>query len=55
MRLRRILVEGFVEPVLNWRDYDGSFATKLRLLARNYWIKIRTLSLCCGNHGEPGC
>jgi hypothetical protein len=28
---------------------------KLRLIARNNWIKIRTRSDCCGNHGEPGC
>jgi hypothetical protein len=28
---------------------------KLRLIARNNWIKIRSGSNCCGNHGEPGC
>jgi hypothetical protein len=28
---------------------------KLRLIARNTWIKIRTRSDCCGNYGEPGC
>jgi hypothetical protein len=28
---------------------------KLRLILRNNWIKIRTGSSCCGNHGEPGC
>ena len=28
---------------------------KLRLIARNNWIKIRTRSDCCGNYGEPGC
>lgn len=28
---------------------------KLHLLFRNNWIKIRTRSSCCGNHGEPGC
>jgi hypothetical protein len=28
---------------------------KLRLFLRNYWIKARTGSTCCGNHGEPGC
>ena len=39
----------------NWRDYDAPFATKLRLFTRNYWMKMRTLSMCCGNHGEPGC
>jgi len=28
---------------------------KLRLFLRNNWIKLRTRSDCCGNHGEPGC
>jgi hypothetical protein len=28
---------------------------RLALLAKNYWIRARTLSLCCGNPGEPGC
>lgn len=28
---------------------------KLYLFVRNNWIKIRTRSSCCGNHGEPGC
>ncbi len=40
---------------LNFRDYDAPFLVKVRLLWRNTWIKTRTLSLCCGNHGEPGC
>ena len=41
--------------ITNWREYDGSTLVKLRLYARNNWIKIRTRSGCCGNHGEPGC
>ncbi|MCL4535615.1 MAG: hypothetical protein M1370_10715 [Bacteroidetes bacterium] len=28
---------------------------KLRLLARNNWIRLRTLSACCGHPREPGC
>ena len=28
---------------------------KLRLVARNQWIKISTLRSCCGHPGEPGC
>lgn len=28
---------------------------KIRLIVRNNWIKLRTRSECCGNHGEPGC
>jgi hypothetical protein len=28
---------------------------KLQLVLRNYWIKVRTRSSCCGNYGEPGC
>ena len=43
------------EYVSNWREYDAPFATKLRLVLRNYWIRARTLSNCCGNDGEPGC
>jgi len=29
--------------------------TKVSLLFRNNWRKIRHLSLCCGHPGEPGC
>ena len=32
-----------------------SLRQKLRLIVRNNWIKIRTRSSCCGNHGQPGC
>ncbi|NPV07749.1 MAG: hypothetical protein HPY83_07270 [Anaerolineae bacterium] len=28
---------------------------KLRLVAKNLWIRVRTGSACCGNYGEPGC
>jgi hypothetical protein len=28
---------------------------KLRLFLRNNWIKMRAVSSCCGNYGEPGC
>lgn len=28
---------------------------KIRLFFHNNWIKLRTGSSCCGNHGEPGC
>jgi len=28
---------------------------KLYLFLRNNWLKLRTRSSCCGNHGEPGC
>jgi hypothetical protein len=41
--------------VTNWREYDAPFRTKLRLLLRNNWKKVRTHSNCCGNDGEPGC
>ena len=30
-------------------------AEKLRLLARNAWIKISRAQQCCGHPGEPGC
>ncbi|MEO8538975.1 MAG: hypothetical protein ABI577_04480 [bacterium] len=39
----------------NWREYDAPFGTKLKLLLRNNWTKVRTRSNCCGNDGEPGC
>lgn len=29
--------------------------TKIRLLLRNNFIKIKTRRNCCGHHGEPGC
>ncbi|MGE5596402.1 MAG: hypothetical protein ACM3S1_10270 [Hyphomicrobiales bacterium] len=41
--------------VTNWREYDAPFATKLRLLLRNGWARVRHRSSCCGHHGEPGC
>ena len=46
-RLRRTL--------LSLRHSDASTATTLRLFARNNWLKLRHLSLCCGNPGQPGC
>jgi len=39
----------------NWRTYDAPFHVKLGLAVRNNWIKARTGSSCCGNHGQPGC
>lgn len=39
----------------NWRTYDASFSTKLRMALRNSWKKARNRSGCCGNTGEPGC
>ncbi len=29
--------------------------TKVKLLFRNNWLKIRNLQNCCGHPGEPGC
>ena len=46
-RLRRML--------LSLRRSDASTATTLGLFARNNWLKLRHLSLCCGNPGQPGC
>ncbi len=28
---------------------------KLRLLARNTWLRARLGQTCCGHPGEPGC
>jgi hypothetical protein len=39
----------------NLREYDATFGTKLRMLLRNNWTKVRTRGNCCGNDGEPGC
>ena len=43
------------EYISNWRDYDAPAATKLRLAARNYWLRLWRRRLCCGHPGEPGC
>ena len=55
----RGLLAGFVgswrTTFLNFQRYDAPFSVKLRLFARNKWTMARTLSLCCGNLGEPGC
>ena len=39
----------------NFRGYDAPFLTKLRMSARNTWIKARTRKDCCGHEKEPGC
>jgi hypothetical protein len=41
--------------IANFREYDAPLGTKLRLAARNTWIKLRQRSNCCGHPGEPGC
>jgi hypothetical protein len=33
----------------------GAWTEKLRLLARNNWLKLINLQNCCGHPGEPGC
>lgn len=39
----------------NWREYDATFVTKLRMAAANSCRKLRTRRDCCGNDGQPGC
>jgi len=39
----------------NWRDYDATLGTKLRLLARNRARAFTVGRGCCGRPGEPGC
>jgi hypothetical protein len=39
----------------NWRESDLPVHRKLALTFRNYWIRLRTRSDCCGHLGEPGC
>ena len=55
MRKLRNIIDRFFNFARVWRAYDAPFHTKLRLYARNNWIKLRTFSMCCGNHGQPGC
>jgi hypothetical protein len=43
------------ESRANWRGFEAPFGTKLRMLLRNNWTKVRTRSNCCGRDGEPGC
>ena len=38
----------------NWQQ-DLPLRVKLRLTARNVWIRLSTPSICCGHPGEPGC
>ncbi len=45
---------GLRNSVTNWNQPLPT-RTKLRLLARNLWIRARTHSNCCGHDGEPGC
>ena len=47
--------QSFGNVLTNWREYDAPIGTKLKLLLRNNWTKVRTRSNCCGNDGEPGC
>lgn len=28
---------------------------KVRLMVRNYWLRVKIFSDCCGHEGEPGC
>ena len=39
----------------NWGTYEAPFATKLRLVVSNNWIKLRHHQSCCGHLGQPGC
>lgn len=54
-RWLREILDGWRIAYLNVRQYDAPRSVKLRLFLRNNLIKMRTLSLCCGNLGEPGC
>jgi hypothetical protein len=39
----------------NWREYDASIGTKLRLTVRNRLRATFSRQQCCGQTGEPGC
>jgi hypothetical protein len=45
---------GLRNGVSNWNQPLPT-RTKLKLLARNLWIRVHTRSSCCGHDGEPGC
>lgn len=47
--------QGLAASRANFREFEAPFATKLRMLLRNNWTKLRTHENCCGNDGEPGC
>ena len=42
------------ELISNWREYEGSSATKFALAARNILLRVK-MQGCCGHPGEPGC
>jgi hypothetical protein len=42
-------------PLSNIRGSGLPWREVLARLATNNWLKIRTLSTCCGNYNEPGC
>ncbi len=51
---------GLLVPRSPWAFSDNlrtpmPFSRKAYLVLRNYWIRIRTRSTCCGHPGEPGC
>ena len=39
----------------NMRNSELTWHSMLVRAAMNYLRKARNLSMCCGNHGEPGC
>lgn len=39
----------------NWQRDDLTLGQKLRMQARNTWLRVKNRSTCCGNDGEPGC
>ena len=53
MKRRRRQTLGNV--IANWQRPDLALGQKLRLQAKNSWLRIRLRSNCCGNDGEPGC
>lgn len=39
----------------NWRESKLPLRSKVGLLLRNNFLKLRRLDSCCGNDGQPGC
>ncbi len=46
-QLRRFYIANMLAPM--------PLRTKLRLTARNLWLRLYRRRLCCGHPGEPGC
>ncbi len=50
--------DGESHPWSPFTNIQGSRLSWREMLVRlvvNVWLKVRHLSMCCGNYSEPGC